>query len=449
MSAGGKPLARGSQLLQFTCAFACLVPKQKTMAGSQDLTTRVLRSATCSELLPTKDYIGRPTSQVPQGKLPSIRCVLRVEAWHRFQPGCSKKPISAFSCKRTGGSKKRICDEEGGCVSSGNLCLMKKITMPFLQAGFSIQIDDNIAKKLKAIKADYDHHLKYIGRETDSAKKTREAYDEAIGKTFHIVHKDARSFIENDTKRTARAKAEDLHYYDDYFGDQATRTMMFSSRDKQYDISVDAEAARERRAQERKERERVLRERENRRLEEERNNNVQSFSHNSEGGDERCGEEGEQSGREDDEEGASEQWEGSQAISKSRYRRSRRRKDGGDGGGSGDDSDGEDGEVGRIPHEILKVTTPVAVRMNVSVEQHLCLTAAFLQASDVDIEKYPLSHTTAFRRRKEVLSEQYQEIRERFAEEMEENDDMLFVHLDTKALTDTIGPEGAAVNHTR
>ena len=343
------------------------------------------------------------------------------------------------------------CEEDGGCVSLGNFCLTKKVKTPFLQAGFSLISDRSIVEKLKAADSDYRNNLKYVNRESTSARQTRETYERAIEKTFHIISQDARALIEDDSKRTATAKTEDLAFYDDYFGENATRSMMFTSRDKQYDSCVEGEANRERKKQERKDRERVLREREERRVAEEKNNNE-----GGEGEDEERyeGDAEEEGGGGDDEGGGGEEeeeWEGGQnrnAISKTRYRRSRR--GGGDGGDDGGEDDSEEeGEVGRIPHEILRLTAPTAVRLNMSVEQHLCMTAAFLKSSSVDIDKYPLSHSTAVRRRKEVLSEKYQEVRERFEQTQEDNDDILFVHLDTKALTDSIGPEGAAVNNTR
>ena len=207
-----------------------------------------------------------------------------------------------------------------------------------------------------------------------------------------------------------------------------------------------------------------MREREQRRLSEQNNNealgdiyeDTESGGEEEEGGGLGAGQDSQENGEEEEEE-----WEGRRGRdanynSRTTYSlRNRQRGSGGgpggdDSGDSGDDSgDDVEGEVGKIPHEILKMTAPTAVRLNISVDQHLCMTAAFLKSSNVDIDKFPLSHSTALRRRKEVLAEEYADVRERFHAEMEGNDHKLFLHLDTKALKDSIGPEGAAVNNTR
>ena len=77
------------------------------------------------------------------------------------------------------------------------------------------------------------------------------------------------------------------------------------------------------------------------------------------------------------------------------------------------------------------------------------IAAAFLKCSGVDLADYPVSYTTAQRRRKEKLTESYQSIREKFQQEVEDDDHCLFAHLDTKSLRDKIGPHANAVTNTR
>ena len=132
-----------------------------------------------------------------------------------------------------------------------------------------------------------------------------------------------------------------------------------------------------------------------------------------------------------------------------RYRKRKRRDDGGDGGDGGEDGEEDDGELARIPYEILAKTAATAVRLGLSHGQHLSITAAFLQCAGVDIDKFPLSHSTSIRRRKEVVSETYEQDREAFRQEVEAGECFLFVHPDTKELADSIGPHGAGVTNRR
>ena len=79
----------------------------------------------------------------------------------------------------------------------------------------------------------------------------------------------------------------------------------------------------------------------------------------------------------------------------------------------------------------------------------MCMVAAFLKCSRVNLANFPLSHSTAIRRRKQVLTESYEGSRESFREKVVTEDDKLFLHLDTKSLADSIGPHGAGVTNVR
>ena len=121
---------------------------------------------------------------------------------------------------------------------------------------------------------------------------------------------------------------------------------------------------------------------------------------------------------------------------KKRRRRSRRPDNGGGDGGGGDD---DDGEYGKIPFEIISKTSGVAVRLGLSHDQHLVITTAILQCSGVDLNSYPLSHSTTVRRRKEVIEEVYEQSREEFRQQAVAIGAPVNVHPDTKQLQDTIG----------
>ena len=74
---------------------------------------------------------------------------------------------------------------------------------------------------------------------------------------------------------------------------------------------------------------------------------------------------------------------------------------GGDCGGGndgGDEDADESGEWGFIPSEILAKTTPIAVWLGLSHDQHMCLIAAFLHCCGVQMENFAISHSTAVRR---------------------------------------------------
>ena len=132
---------------------------------------------------------------------------------------------------------------------------------------------------------------------------------------------------------------------------------------------------------------------------------------------------------------------------KKRRRRMTKKDRGGGGGDSGGESEDEDGVRALIPFEILKKTTATAVRLGLSVGQHTTMTAAFLTACEVDLDEFPISRSTALRRKKEVLGEEFEKSREEFKERLRENNYPLIVHVDTKLLSDTIGPQGSRVTN--
>ena len=140
---------------------------------------------------------------------------------------------------------------------------------PFLKAGIITVTDRAIADSLKKLNEDYRLMLKIKARVTESAIAKKEEYEAQIGKTYNITDANARALIANDKNRSTEAKDEDLAYYDDYFGPNATRRMAFATRDKSYDASLQKEAEVQKRSQEREEQVRNRREREEERLSQE------------------------------------------------------------------------------------------------------------------------------------------------------------------------------------
>jgi hypothetical protein len=70
--------------------------------------------------------------------------------------------------------------------------------------------------------------------------------------------------------------------------------------------------------------------------------------------------------------------------------------------GDGDDGDSEDDDDviwAKIPREILKLTAPAAMRMEFSHSDHVVIISAFLKACNVDLDEFPLSVSTSYRRR--------------------------------------------------
>ena len=414
--------------------------------------SRVLRSTlkttvttTLKTSVTTKPYIGSPQSDVPPGKLPALEDVLRVFAFLREQPAAAKKPIDRFCCHITR-TKESQCNTEEGCVASGKPCLLYLIKLPFIEAGIVTISDYSIMEKLKSVSGDYSLLLKIVNRESESATQTKEKYMVTLGKTFDITDFKAREIIANDEQRSGVAKREDLLFFDDYFSENATRKMTFTIRDTRYDNSVREEEKRRANKQTRKEVEERRSEKEKDRLEQQDVSQDYDEEHDGENNDydEEHGGENNDPDWEDEDDN-----ENVPRRSRGRRRKQGKRSDGDGGGGGGDDDGDEDGMVAKIPFEILGKTAATALRLNLSPEQHFVIAAAFLKCSGVDLSEYPVSYGTAVRRRKEQLTSSYHSIREKFRQEVDDEDDCLFVHLDTKSLGDTIGPHGSAVTNTR
>ena len=284
--------------------------------------------------------------------------------------------------------------------------------------------------------------FRHRNRDTVAMKLSRQQYEEEIKKTFDIAHPEARNAIVNDLNRSEKAKEEDLAFFDDFFGEKATRKFRFSTRDKDYDDSLlAAKAVKERTAA----RELKLAERWEKWESEGRPDMAETPDNEDVEDDSETHMFEDEKEEEEVEFGEEKKSDGSE-----RKRRRRRSRKGNPGGGGGDDGDDDDDVVlARIPREILQKTAPTAVRFGLSHGAHVAMISAFLGASNVDVNEFPLSYSTSYRRRKEVLEESYVESRTKFRAQVIDEDLPLFLHLDTKELTDTIGPRGSGVKNKR
>ena len=333
--------------------------------------SRALRSAT--SLPPNaEDFIGSSISELPPGKLPSVKDVLQLICHYREQPKASRKGVSDFCCSSQTASKEAGCLKVGGCVEEGAPCLAFKVKRPYLQAGFVTLSDQAIERHLKKISEELVAVKKLKARSTGVSRQVE--YEREILKTLNILDPNARTSIMNDANRSEAAKQEDLRFYDDFFGPAATRRMCFTVRDRGYDAAVEKCVERQKRKQQRQEREAELREREDERQREEQRQREQSQPSD-------FGEESPEENGNDDE------WESQDQNDnvKKRYRQRKRHRgcDGGGGDGGGDDGDDGRGEVGVIPYEIIAETTATAVRIGLSHGQHLMITAAILKCSSL------------------------------------------------------------------
>jgi hypothetical protein len=101
-----------------------------------------------------------------------------------------------------------------------------------------------------------------------------------------------------------------------------------------------------------------------------------------------------------------------------------------------------------VPNDVLKRTAPTAVRCGLSHGQHVTLLASFLLVSGADLDSFTLSYSSSDRKRKQATQEIYNTKRARFTEIAVEENYSLFLHSDTKSLTDSIGDHGARLEKT-
>lgn len=442
----------------------------------------------------TKPLIGHSQEDVPKHGLPSVVDVLRVISCEREKPKAKKKSVVSFCCSMNK-DRDSSCLLENGCYEREDPCLIYKVKKKWKEAGIVTVSDARIREKLVDINDDYNKVMKSKSKTTPGAEAERAKYQVDIAKTFDISDPNARQAILDDFERSDEAKIEDLAFLDDYLGDTATRSWQLADRDTEYDVSVTeatiSNAEQVEKKEEREARKAELREMEKRNREERERSASLTSSGCSEVEDEatklrierlkRREESRRGEGQERDEEGCEEEITYERRTKRKRRRRRKRSKvknknlepigggdhgggdsGGGDSGGGGGDSGGGDsgggesesddengGVLARIPYEILKLTSTAALRMELSHGDHVVILAAFLRACGVNLDDFPLSYSTSYRRRKETIEETSQETLTKFQEEATAGNWPLFVHLDTKELTDSIGPRGAGVSQKK
>ena len=385
----------------------------------------------------TRPFIGHSCQDVPPGGLASQKDVLRLFAYFREQEKVQFKSVAQMCCNQNR-FRETLCETEDGCLQRGETCLLFKVKLKWLQAGIATLADRSIREKLCKLQEKYQHIFFIRKRKNPSSIQQHTNYIRDIEQTFDIGDVNARLMIENDPNRTEEAKLEDLSFYDDFLGDGAQRKWQLGKKDGKYSdawmksfLSAQTRAknkeVREERLEVRREQEEMEKRERMRRVEV------------PEGIEDEISE----AGQDEVEEGF---------IEKERKKiRSTR------SGESGEDpEDEDDGYVlAKIPKEILKLTSAFADRMEFSHSDHYGIICALVKCClspeglPLDINQFPLSVCTSYRRRKEVMREIYEESRESFRDKAVTENWPLFLHLDTKELTDTIGPGGAGVKHKR
>ena len=398
-------------------------------ATPQKTVTRVTRT------LSNRAFIGHSCQDLPSDGLASVVDVLRVIAFLREDPKNKNKSVSSLCCP-CNKEKTMLCQLEGGCLGKGEPCLAFKVKLKWLQAGILTVSDVRIKERLTEEQDEYNKMYRHRNRMTPAAREQRTKFEVEIKKTFNVMEEDARQVIQNDLSRSEQAKEEDLAFFDDYLCEGASRTWRLGKKDNEYSEvwmnSFLTAAAKVTRKEEKDQRMRARRETEDLEYQERHRTTLDE--------DEDV----------EDEEGEEEQRLDRQDVDYvgEEKKRKRCKRNGGDGD-DGDSEDDDDGVWAKIPREILKLTAPAAMRMEFSHSDHVVIISAFLKACKVDLDEFPLSVSTSYRRRKEVMEEVYEESRNSFRDEALMENWPIFLHADTKELTDTIGPHGASVKNKR
>ena len=353
-------------------------------------------------------------------------------AHFREDPKIKNQSVLSLCCPDNH-NRDAICLQEGGCGEREKPCLLLLVKMPWYKAGILTLSDTTIKRKLEELNSQYGMMCKHRNRKSKGEEQKREAFVIQIKKTWDIKHQNSRSLIENDPNRSASAKQEDLMFFDDYLGPDASRKWGIGTRDIGYDreqlSSLLSAEALENRRQERKRRQEALVEKERKRKQGVMEENELADGEEMVGGQQEQG--GEQGGerakgqkRADNDEEDSD-WEDGRKESK-KHRSSmmtqkssinlRRKKgpnkDGEGGGDDGDEEDDDDGVWLKVPRNILKLTSLTAARRLLSLEDHTSILAAFLVASGGDLDDFTISNSSSHRLRKEAMEEVYDSSRE-------------------------------------
>ena len=242
-------------------------------------------------------------------------------------------------------------------------------------------------------------------------------------------------------------------------GESATRKWQLGERDTDYDMAhynsfltaAEATASEAAKAQRKASREKRLQER--RHKEQEDREERQAVMEPSQNDNEDKEDENDNDDEIDDECEEGKQRKRKRSESMKNLRRGRMTRSGGGGESDDDEEEEEEGVWAFIPKEILKKTAPTAIRKALSHGDHVSITAAFLRSctgedgAPLDLDKFPISYSTSYRKRKEVMKNTYDETRAEFRDRAIDENWLLFLHGDDKELSDTIGPRGAGVKN--
>ena len=384
--------------------------------------------------------IGHSRPDVPPRRLPTPADVLRVLSHAREQPGSKYKGPLSFCCPLNKEFAAR-CLLAGGCGERDQPCLQLRITLPFRKAGIITISDRSIQQRIVSLNQEYQNICQNKKKETPGWVTKREKYLDGIQKTWNIADPNARTAILNDVNRSEQAKTEDLAFFDDNFGSNAARKWELSGRDEDYDTellnSLLSEEAKQNRKQEREQKKaaQIAKEKE----QSDFRMKTVPVEGTREDDDEDCDNDDDM--RDQDQDDGQSDWAetGRKEIRKrsSKKRKSASKDD--PGSSDGDDDDDEDGVWVKVPRDILKLTAPTAVRMNVSPGGHVALLASVLRASDADLDKFTLSYSSSYRKRKEAIEEVYTDSREEFREKAINENWPLTLHFDEVDVEDTIG----------
>ena len=315
----------------------------------------------------TKPFIGHSHPDFPPRRLPTPENFLCVLSSYREAPKCQKKGPLSFCCPVTKDSSTK-CLKAGGCGERDSPCLQLKLLLPFYQAGIVTVSGRAIQKKIVDLNEEYRTICKTKDVMTSGIVTNREKFLDKIKRTWDLTDVNARKVILNDELRTEEAKKEDVAFFDDNFGPEATRKWEMAERDRDYDRHLmdkllereafeNRKAERARKAAAQKEKEENSRDSRYKKVPQDSDGECEEVG----GGDEEVGQDDErnQAGSYKKEDGDDDSdWEdvGGSGGKKSgrRYRKRRRSGKDSDGGGGGD------GIRGKYLYGLLHVSFKVA-----------------------------------------------------------------------------------------
>ena len=257
------------------------------------------------------------------------------------------------------GEKRAQCCLPGGCLERDDPCLLAKVTLPYRTAGIATISDWSIVNRLVSLNDAFGKIYCLRDRQTPSHISLKEKFIQQINRTWNIADPNAKNAIMNDPNRDKAAKKEDLAFFEDYFGPDATRKSTILGPDTNFVASLLTQEAKENRKKFRDQKEKERREKE----EVKRRERLQIATFDDEN-------EGEMMVVEQNNNN-----EGS--IDNIREREG--------------DKSSDEGVWLCVPKKILKDTAAAAIRFGLSVTSHTGMVAAFITAAGGDLDEFSLS----------------------------------------------------------